>query len=740
MIVARCTVKGVLAALVGVLFSCGSTAPSKEQEKKAAAYADPKACAACHPKIAQSYRQTGMGRSFRKAAATDAVAGAFTHELSGRVYRLEGREGRLYLKRWEIGQEASAVEKEIHYVLGSGNHALSYLHKTPQNRLIEMPVNGYAERGGALGMSPGYDRKDHSDMRRAIGYQCMFCHNGYPQVADGAVTADLVFGGAMPEGIDCQRCHGPGQGHVDVAQKAGAKPEAIRASILNPKALTTQRQMEVCAQCHLETTSFPLPNALVRMERTVFSYNPREPLADYILHFDHAKGSGHEDKFEIASSVYRLRASKCFLESGGNLTCTTCHNPHEVKKNFDEACSKCHGGILPAATHPAKKDCASCHMPRRRTEDVIHVAVTDHRIQRPKAGAKWLAPREEIHQQMGSTSYQGEVALYYPKNLAGPAGDLYPAMAQVAHQSNLLNGITRLLAALDRHKPGHPAYYLQAAQALQSAGRHAEAFPYYRRALELDPRFLPALRTLGAAQARGGQIEEARRTLEQATKEYPDDSLSWFELARVYRQERKLGEAAAAARRAISKEPELVDAHTALGSILLEMNDPAGAEQAFLGALREDPGDSEAHANLGIILGARGENGEAERHFERAVRGNPKHSASRFNFAVFLANQKRFGEALVHAREAVHLDRSNLNFHDLVGNLYSAMRNWRAAAQEYQEALRVDPEFGRGQLGLGTALGALNDLSGARLYLSKAAQSSDPAVRAEASELLRSIP
>ena len=184
----------------------------------------------------------------------------------------------------------------------------------------------------------------------------------------------------------------------------------------------------------------------------------------------------------------------------------------------------------------------------------------------------------------------------------------------------------------------------------------------------------------------------------------------------------------------------MVDAHTALGAILLEMNDPAGAEQAFLGALREDPEDSEAHANLGMILAGRGENGEAERHFERAVRSNPKHAASRFNFAVFLANQKRFAEALVNALEAVQLERNNLNFRDLVGNLYSATRDWRAAAQEYREALRVDPEFGRGQLGLGTALGALNDLPGARLYLGKAAQSSDPAVRAEASELLRSIP
>ncbi len=729
-------VNSMLAVAAGLMFSCASTEAPRQAER----YADPKTCAACHPKIAQTYRQTGMGRSFRKATAADAVGAAFTHEASGRSYRLEGRDGRLYLQRRELRKGSESVEKEVHYVLGSGNHARSFLHKSPQNRLMEMPVNAYAERGGALAMSPGYDRPDHFDMRRAIGYQCMFCHNGYPKVSDGAVTADPVFDGAIPEGIDCQRCHGPGQAHVDAAGKAGAKAEAIRAAILNPKALTVERQIEVCAQCHLETTSFPLPNALVRMERGVFSYDPREPLADYILHFDHASGAGHQDKFEIASSVYRLRQAKCFRESGGKLTCTTCHNPHEVKKDFDAACAQCHGGIQAKAGHPAKKECASCHMPKRRTEDVIHVAVTDHRIQRPVAGAKWLAAREEVHQQMGSTSYQGEVALYEPTTLTGAAGELYPAIAQVAHQSNLKTGITRLMAAIDQYKPTHPGYYLHAAQALQTAGRAEESVGYYRKALDRDPHYLPALRNLGAAQGRAGQLAEARRSLEQATKEFPGDSLSWFELARLNRREGKLAEAAAAVRKAIENEPELVDAHTALGSILLEMSDPAGAEKAFLAALREKPEDAEANAGLGGMLGGRGEIAEATRFFEVAARNNANNVAARFNYAVFLANQRKFAEAIVHARKAVELEPSNLNAQDLLGNLYAATRNWRAAAEQYREAIRIDPESGRAQLGLGTALGALNDLAGARLYLGKAAQSPDAGVRAEASELLRSIP
>lgn len=713
------------ALAVLVLSSCGS----KPAAEAPSPYADARSCAPCHPQQAKPYAATGMGRSFRKATAEDAVAAPFRHDVSGRSYQLLAREGKLFLRRSEA--EAEPYEKEIHYILGSGNSAKTYLHRTPQNRLLEMPVNWYPGAGGGLAMSPGYDRADHMDMRRTIGYQCMFCHNGYPQqIADATLTADPVYPGTIAEGIDCQRCHGPGRAHIE-SVKAG-KPGAI----FNPKHETPARQMEVCMQCHLETTSFTLPNTVIRPERGVFSFNPREPLGDFVAHFDHAPKTGHDDKFEIVSSVYRLRQSRCYLGSQEKLTCTTCHNPHETKKNFDAQCTQCHPGIAKAANHPAKTECASCHMPKRRTEDVVHVAVTDHRIQRPPRNAKeLLAARAERHETMGKTSYQGEVVLYYPKQLEGPAAELLPAMAQVAHRSNLSGGIPRLKKALETLQPKHPAYYLAMAQTQSGAA----ALPYYEQALARDPNYLPALRNYGVAQARAGQMDAARATLEKTTRLHPGDSLGWLELARVYRQSQRPSEAAAAARRSAELEPELVEAHTFLGALLQQSGDAAGAEAAFRAALREQPEEAESHANLASVLTAKAP-AEAERHYLRAIRENGKLTAARFNYAVFLANLRRYAEALPQALAAVDLDPSNNGARDLLGNLYMAQRNFGAAAAAYQEALRRDPQFGRAQIGLGTALGAMNDWAGARRYLGQAAQSVDPAIRGEAVELLNSLP
>lgn len=685
-----------------------------------AGYVNPRTCEGCHAGIAASYRETGMARAFHKIDSEEVPGQTFTHDKSGRTYQFVKREDKVFLRRTEAGGE-NAIEKEIQYVLGSGNHAQSFIHRTPQGRLIEMPVNWYPEDGGKVAMSPGYDRPDHMDMRRAIGYQCAFCHNGYASAKGTSLLDDPVFEGELPEGIDCQRCHGPGREHV---------AEGGRGKILNPKKLPGARKMEVCMQCHLETTSFSLPNSIVRFDQKIFGYNPVNSLESFVSHFDHAKGGKEEEKFEIAGSAYRLRQSACFRGSKEELTCTTCHNPHQKTANVDAACVSCHKQIAGIEKHPAKADCGSCHMPKRRTEDVIHVAVTDHKIQRPDGKLDLMAKREERHEVMGKDSYQGEVVSYYPST---HASDLYPALAQVIHQSNLKNGVPRLEAALAKEQPKEPAFYVHMAQALHASGESAKATGYYQKALALDAKFLPALRSMGASQLRAGDLAGAAGTLEKTVGLRPGDSLAWLELGRVYRGQRKLSEAAKAARKAAELEPELVEAHKLLGVVLEESGDRVGAEAAFRAALAEQPDEAECRGNLANLLLAKGDAAGAEKLLKVAVTAN---AAARFNYAVLLAQQKRYDEALEQATGAPR----SVGSLELIGNLRMARREFRLAEGAFREGLKLEPGSGRLQVGLGTALGAMNDFSGARRFLTLAAQGTDAGAKAEASELLRTLP
>ena len=168
--------------------------------------------------------------------------------------------------------------------MGSGNHSRAYLNRTGRGILIELPLAWYSEKGGYWDVNPGYDTP-HPPSNRPITYEYMFCHNAYPQIPAG--HEEPRFFEEIPQGIDCQRCHGPGAKHVQAA-RAG-KPEAIRATIVNPARLGKDLPIEVCLQCHLEPASTRLPSLIRRFGRGPFSYVPGQPLESFLLAFDHAQ-------------------------------------------------------------------------------------------------------------------------------------------------------------------------------------------------------------------------------------------------------------------------------------------------------------------------------------------------------------------------------------------------------------------------------------------------------------------
>jgi predicted CXXCH cytochrome family protein len=553
-----------------------------------------------------------MGRSFSDVRAVPTLS-KFFHQRSERHYAIDSRAGVFYMRRHQVGFRGpveNLVEREIHFAVGSGNHARSFLHRAADGSLFELPLAWYAERGGFWGMSPGYDAPNHQDFRRRVSDACLFCHNGYPQVA----------GGGLASGIDCQRCHGPGAAHVAAARSV--RPvDAIRAAIVNPARLTSERQLEVCLQCHLETTSRPLPNMIRRYDREPFSYVPGQPLADYALHFDHAAGSGHDDKFEINSAGYRLRKSRCFAESRGKLTCTTCHDPHaiprgeEAERHYTKACLRCHASVQAASAagrHPAARECASCHMPRRRADDAVHVVITDHWIQRWKPARDLTAPLDELAMARRG-AYTGAVEPYYPAALG--EGDLYRVLAQVKDGANVAAGIAPLQRLLAATSVRWPEAWVELGDAYRRAANLEEAAGAYRRALALAPRSARAASQLADALLRLGRVEAAVAVLEPAARSEDADVLRVLGVA--YGQLGRLDDSIRVLKRATQLVPERAMAWLNLGVSLEQKGDAAGAETAYRTAIAAEPDLSAGHRHLANLLAAAGDVEQAK--YERLV-------------------------------------------------------------------------------------------------------------------------
>jgi hypothetical protein len=314
-------------------------------------------------------------RRAKAASVAELIGGreAADPEIPGVRWRFALESGALVLRRQGRESDERLV---VDFALGSGQHAVTFVSLLPQ---AAGPVDGlehrltYFTQRDALDLTPGHSLGQKREGLTQGGFHlpprvlrdCLGCH--------GTHTVPLGEEGLVPEtlipNVSCERCHGPGRAHVDVAQRSKPEPEAL-AMLFGPDRWRAADQLVLCGQCHR------LPNMVAA--RTLVPSNIS--LARF--------------------PSIGLSQSACYLRSKGALACTTCHDPHaRVSKDaaaYDRVCRSCHGaGGDPEIERPAgaaappcpvepRSGCVSCHMPRR---DVGHgLTFSDHWLRRPDSG------------------------------------------------------------------------------------------------------------------------------------------------------------------------------------------------------------------------------------------------------------------------------------------------------------------------------------------------------------------
>ena len=197
----------------------------------------------------------------------------------------------------------------------------------------------------------------------------------------------------------------------------------------------------------------------------------------------------------------------------------------------------------------------------------------------------------------------------------------------------------------------------------------------------------------------GDNIPKAIAFYEQAIARDPNYALAYAGLADAYvllpfytgaRQRDVFPKAKEAARKALRLDPNLAEAHTALGKILFF------DEIDLMGSLRE---------------------------YQRAIELKPNDATAHHWFGGdVLAGLGRFEDAIAEGRRAVELDPlSPIINTDLGATLYLARRFDQANAQ-LRKTLEIDPTFVNAHYYLGLILQQKGDLPGAIAQLEKAKQ------------------
>ncbi|CAO3432789.1 methyltransferase [Azospirillum doebereinerae] len=140
------------------------------------------------------------------------------------------------------------------------------------------------------------------------------------------------------------------------------------------------------------------------------------------------------------------------------------------------------------------------------------------------------------------------------------------------------------------------------AEALASAGRHAEADAAYRAALEADPTLAGARNNHGNTLRALGRPAEAADAYRAALAHGLDAALVHYNLASVLRQLGEGGEAEVAYRRALVRQPDHAEAWNNQANLLRDADRLEAAATGYRRAVALRPDWGDGHDNFGSAL------------------------------------------------------------------------------------------------------------------------------------------
>ena len=594
-------------------------------------YVGVQACAPCHAKRVEEYKETRHAVAM-VPASPGRMPAAFTDGHG--TYKTTVPGLRFEMGRTEHGYAATAVRADpggekrmtspIAFVYGSGGVFDEVYFTWRGDRLYELPVV-YLHPPHGWGNVP-FAAQGEGDGSRETAFRCLECHNTwFAHLPDG--VKNRYRPDSFIPGVGCERCHGPGADHV--AHHA-AHPGGPAKAIVHPGYLSRDRLTDVCAQCHSNANK-PLGPAL--------TYRPGEPLEKYYR----TAVPAHRENDHVANQTRYMRESKCFQKSD-TLTCVTCHNPHKPTDHdaTRRSCRQCHQPEhckeqpkLPAGV---RADCVGCHMPPRvwmtvhfHTADDLFVPPIrrfEHRIGvYPESTNTVLL---EWHRKQADPASQAEadrlakaVSGYWLAEADRRAGEArYLAAVGAVREALRVEPTPAAREKLDRYKRTQAALLddLAEGERLIVARRMPDAIRLYERVLAVHPRNAAAQGKLGMLLADSNQTEKAVEHLRKVAECGPEDPYGEGLLGYMALRDGRFEEAVKHYQRVEEIEPFNARARFYWGLALLRQGYAAAAADRFRAALAVNPVFAEAHQGLSQALRLLGKTAEADEHERRAAR------------------------------------------------------------------------------------------------------------------------
>ncbi|USG59807.1 tetratricopeptide repeat protein [Sneathiella marina] len=681
------------------------SAPIRAQERaKVPTFVKSEQCRSCHKQEHELWEQSDHSWAWRPAT-TENVLGDFSDisfEHHGITTRFFTRDNKFWI---ETNDEKGQPEiSEILYSVGV-RPLQQYLIAEEGGRLQVLDIAWDTESKKWYMVFPGQTDNVPGNALHWKGVyknwngRCAECHA--TDFKKNYEPRTRSFKSQWSEiGVTCEACHGPGQAHVQWAEKPDIFRQQdyldidLKGFVQSHAATPSEIEIQQCAACH--------------SRRSALSGNSPLPGTSFADHYDLAllRPDLYHPDGQIKDEVYVLGSFKQSKMYAAGVTCSNCHNVHsgKIKAEDNRLCTQCHNPAgntefpsLPKKTYDSEEhhhhavaseggQCVSCHMPTQTYMEVDDRR--DHRFGIPNpAQSRALGTPDaciSCHQNNGLTWAERQMSKWYPDTNPGPKG-----FAEVFGMFETEKGTKAALENILTVAEDENFSAIVRASALERALPYGANLPWPRMAaylrddsdlirgvaarlhrqasLQLRLQRLPALLTDDAKTVR---FAAARSMLD-----VPAQALSAG-------QRQNLKAALREFQVSIVAGADHPNAQMALASLALSLRNAPAARAAISEALTIDPQFTDAWIMLARLDIAEKRPDLATITLDNAEMALPNSPVIQQFYGNYLASQRQFDAAITHLQKAIKLQPDDTKMVMDYGAVLSQ-------AGQHEEALKV---------------------------------------------------
>jgi len=257
------------------------------------------------------------------------------------------------------------------------------------------------------------------------------------------------------------------------------------------------------------------------------------------------------------------------------------------------------------------------------------------------------------------------------------------------------------------------------ANAYEGLQRYQEAFEEMKQTAELDANNLDVRVKLGNYYLMGGKqsaaaVSEAERLAKEVLQKDPNHIEGHILMGSVLFAQEHKREAFAELDRAIELNPQRVESYLSLARFYALTNDMATADATFQRAIGINKSSALAHYEYGKYLVQTNRADAAESEFQQAVQVDPGNREARFVLASFYLINKRLAKAEEAYKALAELDKDKPEGRSVLGDFYGATGRLDEAIAIYQEVITKSPDYTQGHYRLAELMLNHGDIANAK--------------------------